>query len=121
MNCHLAMTLCFFSLISLNFFFLHFASCSRQRKKFCMYVTFFHPTISHCFAGEKQLRLSYIFFTFLQTAYLVLTRGEQLFSNYSEESGNSDCVLLSRRPEPEWIRDPTIFICQRRRRLRSYP
>lgn len=42
--------------------------------------------------------------------YLVLTRGEQLFSNYSEESGNSDCVLLSQRPEPEWIRDPAIFI-----------
>ena len=38
------------------------------------------------------------------------TRGELLFSNYSEESGNSDCVLLSRRPEPEWIRDPAIFI-----------
>ena len=50
-----------FFLISLNFFFHHFVTCSRKRKKFCKYVTFFHPTISHCFVREKQIRLSYLF------------------------------------------------------------
>lgn len=61
MKCHLAMKLRFFLMISLNFCFLDFVTCSIQRNKFCMYVPFFHPIIAHYFARVKQIHLSYLF------------------------------------------------------------
>ena len=60
MKCHLAMKLRFFLMISLNFCFLDFVTCSIQRNKFCMYVPFFHPINAHYFARVKQIHLSYL-------------------------------------------------------------
>ena len=61
MKCHLGMKLHFFLMISLNFCFLDFVTCSIQRNKFCMYLSFFHPIIAHYFARVKQIHLSYLF------------------------------------------------------------